>query len=75
MQDQLKACPFCDGLASITKADDDEGGRATFYVSCDVCECSMGDESYGDYHIGEGGNWGAYHSEWEALKAWNTRVK
>ena len=72
MDDQLKNCPLCDHAASIVKFGD-EGDGETFCVVCTFCDCSMGDESYGDYHIGEGMNCGAYSSEQDAVAAWNYR--
>lgn len=66
----LKACPFCDSTAFVKKMED--GGYAVF---CDVCECSLGDYSYGGYHIDEGENFGAFKSEEDAVETWNQRGK
>lgn len=72
MDDELKNCPFCDKTAQIIQFPD-EGEGVTFCVACNNCDCRMGDESFGDHRIGEGLNIGAYHSEEEAVSAWNYR--
>lgn len=57
---KLKRCPFCGGEASVDVDDD-----GYYVVGCDkdfCCLCNV-------FYTNKG-----YHTEEEAIEAWNTRV-
>lgn len=63
---ELAACPFCGSDAKTIQADND-----LWYVSCDdgICPCELGNCGYDPRGISQG----FYHTEKEAIEAWNTR--
>ena len=58
---ELKPCPFCGGEARTME-------QHRWWVFCPECMCDLGFEG-----MDEGGCYGHYDTEAEAVEAWNTR--
>lgn len=61
---ELLPCPFCGGKAQLAQSD-----IGCYSVVCAKCNTGIFKPRY------EQGEWSAYRTEAEAIRAWNTRYK